>query len=727
MNNELALKLPKRIIGLADLSYNLWWSWNVEARELFKILDRRLWADVVHNPVKFLQQIPQTSLVAASQNPRFLERYDTVMELFKKNMTASHTWLNSKHPEMSNHIIAYFSLEFAIHNALPIYAGGLGILAGDYCKEANDIGLPLIGVGYMYPQGYFHQHINKEGWQEEIYQHMNFEEAPITPLLDSNSKHIIVQVPMNDHAVSVAVWVVNIGKTKLYLLDTNLEENTAEDRELSARLYVADREIRLQQEIIIGIGGVRVLRALGLNPCIWHVNEGHTAFMMLERIRELYKSGINFEEAIAQVRASSIFTTHTPVPAGNDLYPVKMVEKHLRHYWQEMDIDKNKFLNLGTHPSNPEAFNMAVLAINLSSQHNAVSQKHADTCRKIWQFLWPDIPENDVPITYVTNGVHVATWIAPQMDVLLDRYFENNWKEKIDNPELWQKILDIPDDEIWRLRRWLKYKLVRAVEDRIRRRLSEDNISPAQALAMGSLLDTEALTIGFCRRATEYKRATLLFHEMDRLKRILKDQLNPVQIVFAGKAHPNDDGGKYIIQEICRHAKDPDIEGRIAFIEDYDLHMARFLVHGVDVWLNNPRWDEEASGTSGMKSCLNGGLHLSLLDGWWYEGFNRKNGWGIERDTNDSDSTSTDKSDAEHIYQTIEEKVIPLFYDRDLEGIPHQWIRLIKESMLSIPPFFNTRRMAKEYTELMYVNAADHAHIDNIGPSNTPSSPEYNI
>jgi starch phosphorylase len=723
MNNALSLKLPRRISGLADLSYNLWWSWNMEARDLFKILDRRLWSEVVHNPVKFLQEIPQTSLVAASQNPLFLEKYDTVMKLYEENMAASQTWYNSNYPEMSKHVIAYFSLEFAIHNSLPIYAGGLGILAGDYCKEANDIGIPLIGMGFMYPQGYFHQHVNGEGWQEEIYQQLNFNESPITPLLNNNGERIIVDVPLNDHAVKVAVWVVNIGKNKIYLLDTNIEDNSPDDRQLTARLYISDREIRLQQEIVIGIGGVRVLRALGLKPCIWHVNEGHTAFMMLERVRELYKAGIAFDEAVKQVRACSIFTTHTPVPAGNDVFPVEQVEKHLNHYWNELDIDRNSFLNLGIHPSNPSAFNMAVLAINLSAQRNAVSQEHATTCRRIWHYLWPEIPENEVPITYITNGIHIATWIAPQMEALLNKHLGNDWQDKIDDPLLWQKILDIPDQEIWTLRRWLKHKLIRAIEDRIRRRWAEDTILPTQALAMGALLDTDALTIGFCRRATEYKRATLIFRDMDRLKRILKDSLNPVQIIFAGKAHPNDLTGKHIIQEIFKHSIDPDIEGRIAFVEDYDLHMARFLVHGVDVWLNNPRWGEEASGTSGMKSCLNGGLHLSLTDGWWNEGFNGNNGWGIERDPAATDNTSSDKSDSEHIYQTIEEKVIPLYYDRDLEGVPHDWIRLIKESMRSIPPFFNTRRMAKEYTRSMYVNAAHHIHVnEDMKSDSAPSS-----
>jgi glycogen phosphorylase len=727
MNIELSFKLPKRINGLAALSYNLWWSWNMEARELFKILDRRLWSEVVHNPVKFLQHIPQQVLVAASQNPKFLEKYDAVMALFHKDLTETKTWFYTNYPDMAKHVIAYFSLEFAIHNSLPIYAGGLGILAGDYCKESNDIGIPLLGVGFMYPQGYFHQHVNSEGWQEEIYQHMNFAEAPISPLLNENGQRIIVNVPLNDHGVNVAVWVVNIGRNKLYLLDTNLEENSPEDRELTARLYIADKETRLQQEIVIGIGGVRVLRTLGLNPCIWHVNEGHTAFMMLERIRELYKTGVPFNEAVEQVRSSSIFTTHTPVPAGNDVFPAALVEKHLSHYWREMDIDRNLLLKLGIHPSNPSEFNMAVLAINLSSQRNAVSQKHAETCRRIWHYLWPDIPENEVPISYVTNGIHVASWISPQMDGLLNKYFGSDWQERIDEPELWQKVLDMPDDEIWRTRRWLKYKLIRAIEDRIRRRWSEDTITPAQALAMGSLLDTDALTIGFCRRATEYKRATLIFRDMDRLKRILKDTMNPVQIVFAGKAHPNDITGKHIIQEIYKHANDPEIEGRIAFIEDYDLHMARFLVHGIDVWLNNPRWGEEASGTSGMKSCLNGGLHLSMVDGWWNEGFNGNNGWGIDRDLNAKDDESTDTADAEHIYQIIEEKVIPLYYERDLEGVPHKWLRMIKESMRSIPPFFNTRRMAKEYTRSMYVNAADHIHTENTDPINPLSASDYSI
>ncbi len=701
--SELVIKLPRRIDGLAELAYNLWWSWHLEARELFKVLDRNLWTVTVHNPVQMLQRIPQSALVAASQNPEFLRRYDYVMDRFKDDMSAEHSWFMEKYPGMSGHKVAYFSLEFAIHNSLPIYAGGLGILAGDYYKEASDIGVPMIAIGFMYPQGYFHQNVDKDGWQEEIYTQLNFNEAPITQLIKSDGKPLIVEVPLDDHSIYVAVWYVNIGKLKLYLLDTDIDQNSPDDRKLSARLYVGDREIRLKQEIVIGIGGVRVLRALGISPCVWHANEGHTGFMMLERIRELVNAGMDLGEAVKQVRACTIFTTHTPVPAGNDTFPLNLVEKYLEHFWLDLNIDRESFLALGTQATDGSAFNMTVLCLNLSSTRNGVSQLHGETCRRIWHSLWPELSENEVPITYVTNGIHVPTWVSPQANRLYAKYLGVDWLKRHDDPALWQKIDNLPDKELWEMRRWLKYKLVRAIEDRIRQRWSATGLDTTQTLAMGSLVDSEFLTLGFCRRSTEYKRATLIFHDIERIKKILKDEQRPVQIVFAGKAHPDDMVGKYLIQEIYKLGKDPDFMGRIAFVENYDMHMARFLVQGVDVWISNPRWLEEACGTSGMKSCLNGGLQLSVLDGWWCEGYNGSNGWAIENLCASCDAQSQNSADSEQIYRLLEEKIVPLFYDRDLDGIPHGWIAKIKGSISSIAPFFNTKRMIKEYAESMYI------------------------
>jgi starch phosphorylase len=714
MNNESVSKLPRRIDGLSELAYNLWWSWHIEARQLFKALDNPLWKATGHNPVKLLQQIAPYRLVAVAQDPLFLKKYDSVMSDFKDAMSEGDTWFNTKYPHLAQHTIAYFSLEFAIHNSLPLYAGGLGVLAGDYCKESSDLGLPMVGIGFMYPQGYFNQHISADGWQEELYEQLNFGEAPISPVLTAQGQPMNVEVPLDTRSVRITVWQVNVGRVKLYLLDTNVEGNSPPDRELSARLYAGDQEMRLQQQIIIGIGGVRVLRALGIQPVIWHVNEGYAAFMILERVRELVAKGLNFTEAANLVRATTVTTIHTLVPGVNDTFPREQIEKYFHSYRESLKLDMEELLKLGSQGSDNSAFNTTVLGLKMSDYRNGVSQLHGGTCRRTWHSLWPDKEEKDVPINSVTNGVHVPTWVAPQAARLYETYLDHDWLKRHDDPTLWEKVLDIPDEEIWAMRRWLKNKLISAVKERARRRWVEDHVEPAQALAMGGLLDPEALTIAFCRRFTSYKRATLIFHDFDRLKRILQNELQPLQIIFAGKAHPNDERGKQLIQKIYNAAKDPEFGGQIVFVEDYDMHMARYLVHGADVWLNTPQPLHEASGTSGQKAALNGVLHLSVLDGWWCEGYNGKNGWTIHGDSETSDSADRDKADAEDLYRLLEDKVVPLYYDRDINGVPHGWIQVIKEAIRSNAPLFSARRMAKEYTEQMYLPAAQDSQTIQI-------------
>lgn len=704
-----ALDLPKRISGLGELAYNLWWSWHIEARDLFKILDRPLWKTTGHNPVKLLQRIAPYRLVAAAQNPVFLKKYDLVMSDFKNDVVAGHTWFSRHYSGLTNNPVAYFSLEFAIHTSLPLYAGGLGILAGDYCKEASDLGIPMVGVGFMYPQGYFRQRISVDGWQEEVYDQLNFEEAPITPVFDEQGEIMKVNVPLDDRAVKVSLWQVNVGRVKLYLLDTNIEDNPPVDRHLSDRLYVGEREMRLEQEIIIGIGGVRVLRALGIEPAIWHANEGHIAFMTLERVRELVEKGLDFNAAVKQVRATTIFTTHTPVPAGNEVFPLDLMEKYFHRYWTSLGMDRDSFFKLGTQDSDKTGFNMTVLALRLAGHCNGVSQLHGRVCRRMWHPLWSDVEEKDVPISSITNGIHVPTWVAPQISTLYEKYLAPDWIRRHDDPSLWERVLDIPNEELWAARQWLKSKLISAVDDIVRKRWSEDAVQPVQALAMGVFLDSEALTIGFSRRFTDYKRNTLMLHNIDRLKRILKNPLQPVQIIFAGKAHPYDISGKYLIQEIYKAAKDPDIGGRIAFVENYDMHLARYIVHGVDLWLNTPQPIKEASGTSGMKAALNGVPHLSMLDGWWYEGYNGANGWAVNpvhHDADALDSPEQNRENAEDFYSLLEDKIIPLYYERDIYGIPHGWIKLIKEATRSNAALFSARRMVKEYTAQMYSKAA---------------------
>jgi len=714
MNNESVSKLPRRIEGISELVCNLWWSWNIEARQLFKALDNPLWKATGHNPVKLLQQIAPYRLVAGAQDPLFLKKYDSVMSDFKDAMSGGDTWFNTKYPHLAQHTIAYFSLEFAIHNSLPLYAGGLGVLAGDYCKESSDLGLPMVGIGFMYPQGYFHQHISADGWQEEFYEQLNFGEAPIRPVLTAEGQPMTVEAPLDMRSVRVNIWQANVGRVKLYLLDTNVEGNSPSERELSARLYAGDQEIRLQQQIIVGIGGVRVLRALGIEPVIWHANEGYTAFMMLERIRELVVKGLNFTEAADKVRATTVFTIHSLVPGGNDTFSPDLIEKYFHRYWDSLRLDRETFLELGRRESDNSAFNMTVLGLRMADYRNGVSQLHGGLCRRMCHSLWPDAEEKEIPISSVTNGVHVPTWIAPQTARLYETYLDHDWLKRHDDPTLWEKVLDIPDEEIWAMRRWLKNKLISAVKERARKRWVEDHVEPAQALAMGGLLDPEALTIAFCRRFTSYKRATLIFHDFDRLKRILQNELQPLQIIFAGKAHPNDERGKQLIQEIYNAAKAPEFGGQIVFAEDYDMHMARYLVHGADVWLNTPQPLHEASGTSGQKAALNGVLHLSVLDGWWCEGYNGKNGWAIHSNSETSDSADQDKVDAEELYRLLEDKVVPLYYDRDINGVPHGWIQVIKETIRSNVPLFSARRMAKEYTEQMYLPAAQDSQAIQI-------------
>jgi starch phosphorylase len=726
VNDLLSGKLPKRIEGLTELAYNLWWSWHIEARQLFKALDRPLWKAVGHNPVKLLYQIAPYRLVFAAQNPSFLQRYDSVMSHFKADMSTVHPWLTAECPSLSHHTIAYFSLEFAIHSSLSIYAGGLGVLAGDYCKEASDLGLPLVGLGFMYPQGYFHQHISDNGWQEEIYEQLNFNEAPIKPVLTHQGQQLTVDMPLDSRSVKVAVWQVNVGRVKLYLLDADIEENSPADRQLSTRLYVGDREMRLQQEIVIGIGGVRVLRALGIEPTIWHANEGHSTFMMLERARELVENGLDFTEAANTVRASTVFTTHTPVPAGNDVFSLDLMDKYFHRYWSRLGLDRDTFLNLGMRKDNDSVFNMTVLGMRMSDRRNGVSQLHGRVCRHMWHSLWPDTNEENVPIGSVTNGVHVPTWVAPQIAILYEEHLNQDWLKNHDDPAVWESIHDIPDEELWEVRRWLKNKLIHRVQDRARKRWTEDLVTPVQALAMGALLSTDALTLGFCRRFTDYKRSALVLNDIDRLKHILQNELQPVQIIFAGKAHPMDERGKELIQEIYNIAKDPQVGGRIAFVENYDMHMARYLIRGVDVWLNTPRPLHEASGTSGQKAALNGVPHLSVLDGWWYEGYNGNNGWAISDDLKEIDPAYQDKLHANELYRLLEEKIIPLYYDRDLFGVPHGWIQVIKETIRSNTPLFSARRMTKDYVTQMYLpstqdnqlSLSETTHMHQISDSN---------
>jgi glycogen phosphorylase len=706
-NEALEMKIPERIKRISELAYNIWWSWHPEARNLFRALDYPLWTSSGHNPVKLLSEIRSEDLIQASQDPAFLKRYDSVLANFDADLSSNDKWFLTQFPNIFVGPIAYFSMEFALHNSLPIYAGGLGILAGDMCKESSDLGLPLVGIGFMYPQGYFKQRVSVEGWQEEVYQHLEFDKAPIIPLRSLNGRRKIAQVNIGNRDLAIGVWLVKTGRVNIYLLDTNLEENSIEDRQLSARLYTADPETRIQQEIILGIGGVRILRELSLSPSIWHANEGHSAFMNLERIREQIVSGKTFDAALQEIQSSTIFTTHTPVASGHDSFSYDLMDKYFCNYWPLLSIDRERFLSLGRADSrNQSNFNMTALAINTSKQCNAVSGLHEIETKKMWNVIWQGVPFEQIPISHVTNGIHVPTWISVEFVRLFEKYIGNNWLKLQDNFDEWKKIIDIPDEEIWALHITLKKRLFEVITERAQNTYSRLDTKPQQAIAGGSLLNPQVLTIAFARRFAEYKRPALILYDIDRLKKIINNPSRPVQIVFSGKSHSADFSGKYLLHRIYLLAQDREFQGRIAFVEDYDMHMGRYLTHGIDAWLNVPQRLKEASGTSGMKAGINGIPNISIRDGWWEEGFNGRNGWVIGHGPEAANWPDQDKNDAESLYTLLEEKIVPLYYQQSRNGIPHEWVKMIKESISSIMPQFCASRMMKEYTQKFYIPAA---------------------
>jgi starch phosphorylase len=703
-------KIPEAVGRLDEVAYNLWWSWHDGARVLFKRLDRTLWKQTTHRPVKMLSEMTAEQIRRATDDPLFRRAYNAVLMHFDRDTQSEDLWFPTHYPELMDRPVAYFSFEFGLHQSLPIYSGGLGILSGDHCKEASDLGLPFVGVGFLYPQGYFRQRIPSHGWQEAVYAPLNPDEAPIRPVFDQDGQRVIVQVQLDREIVRAELWHVQVGRVNLYLMDTDVPQNSPWDRELTHRLYGGDQEMRIKQEIVLGIGGVRALRALGYNPAVWHMNEGHSAFLLLERIRELVEKGRTFEEAVENVRATSVFTTHTPVPAGHDAFPFHLVERYFWHYWPTLGLDREAFLRLGAHQQEwGSAFNMTVLALRHAAHTNAVSELHGRVSRRMFQSVWPDTAEEEVPVISITNGVHVPTWMAGSMSRLLDKYLGVDWIEHHDDPALFARINDIPDVELWEVRQHLKRKLTSFIRERARERRINGEMDPEQVLTAGTFLDPEALTIGFARRFATYKRATLLFRDMERLKALLHDRYRPVQVVFAGKAHPADEPSKHLIQQIYNLAKDPAFGGRIAFVEDYDMHVAHYLVQGVDVWLNTPRRPYEASGTSGMKAALNGVPNLSVLDGWWAEGYNGFNGWSVGTVKQLEDPRQQDQVDAESLYRLIEEEVAPLYYHRDSDNVPRDWIQIVKEAIRTAVPVFCTRRMIKEYTQRMYVPAARQA------------------
>jgi starch phosphorylase len=705
MTNPQLPQLPERIKRLTELAYDLWWTWNSAAREVFRRMDYALWRQTAHNPVLMLRNATADQLAILANDQEFLRVYDAAIDALDRARAAQDTWWHKEIGDQPGSI-AYFSAEFALHQSLPIYAGGLGVLAGDHCKEASDLGLPLIGVGFMYPQGYFHQKISPEGWQQESYERLNWADAPIEPACASDGGNCIVPVPLGNRSVLVQVWRVRLGRVKLYLLDTDLEENAPWDRELSARLYGGDRETRIQQEIILGVGGVRALKALGATPAVWHLNEGHAAFVVLQRIRDLIEAGQTFDGALEEVRRTTVFTTHTPVPAGHDAFPFNLVETHLAGCWGTLGAYRDRFMQLGAYDNGSGMqFNMTALALRTANGVNAVSQLHGVVTREMWGPIWPGLAEDARPVRALTNGIHEPTWLSNEMARLFDQYLPSDWRDRHDEPSIWAAVQQIPDEALWAARGLLREYLFAFIRDRARQRWRYEQVSAGRVVAAGTLLDPNALTIGFARRFTGYKRPELIFHNPQRLQAILNGARRPVQIVFAGKAHPADETGKHHLQQVYRRALDPAFGGRIAFVDDYDLHVAHFLVQGCDVWLNNPRKPLEASGTSGMKASVNGVPHLSIGDGWWAEGYTGENGWVIEGHAPADDHDGVDAADAAALYELLERQIVPTFYDRDANGIPRRWLAIVRQAILTVAPRFSARRMVKEYARHLYAPA----------------------
>ena len=700
--------VPEPVARLRELAYNLWWSWNADARAQFRRIDPDLWDDVVGNPVKFLAHVSQHRLDQAAQDAGYLSGLQRVMEQFDRYMSRT-AWFQQEFPKFGDESIAYFSMEFGIHECLPIYSGGLGILAGDHLKSASDLGIPLVGVGLLYRQGYFQQRLATDGWQIEEYPALDFYEAPLTQEFDASGAPLRVQVELGKQPLLADIWRVQVGRVPLYLLDADIPENAPELRTITHRLYSGGDEMRIRQEILLGIGGIRALEALGRRPAVCHMNEGHAAFLALERIRQcMNEHGVDFGEAREAIMPGNVFTTHTPVPAGIDHFESALLESYLSPYLSSLQLSFSEFEAIGKiDASNPsELFSMAVMALRLAGMANGVSALHGHVSRKMWHNVWPGAPKEEVPITSITNGIHTESWIAPEMAHLLDNYLGAHRVERPEDETLWKRVEDIPDVELWRVHERRRLALVGFARRRLREQLRRRGAPPAEMQAAEESLDPEALTIGFARRFAPYKRGDLIFRDTERLLRLVCNAERPVQFVFAGKAHPRDDKGKEIIKSILTHIHKPEFRRRIIFIENYDITVGRVLVQGVDVWLNNPIKPREASGTSGMKVGPNGGLNFSILDGWWPEGYNGENGWAIDEGRIGGDAEYRDHVESEAIYDLLEKEIVPAFYDRGADNLPRRWIQRVKESMQTVSPQFSTGRMVQEYAAKLYVPTA---------------------
>ncbi len=701
-------QLPKRIDKLSVIANNLWWSWNSDFLKLFKMIDIDLWENIGKNPVKFLKLVPQEKLEEYSKNSEFLKEYDRVVGNFENYMNSKSTLFSKKHPENKNDLIAYFSAEYGLDEILQIYSGGLGILSGDHLKAASDLGIPLVGVGLLYKKGYFHQVINGAGRQENTYRDLDLDDLPITHVKDEKGNDLIVESRIQRKRLYLKVWQINVGRVKLYLLDSDIEENADQDfRAITQYLYGGDQETRIRQEIVLGMAGAHLLRKLNLNPTVYHMNEGHSAFLILELARELVEEKeLSFRNALSIVSSKTVFTTHTPVPAGNDIFPVELMEKYFKNFWSRLGIEREEFLRLGMNPKEEmeSGFNMGIFALKCSGKKNGVSKLHGGVSRELFSDVWPEISANESPITHVTNGVHTCSWLAPTMKELYNKYLTPYWQDNIYLENTWNKINNIPDKELWDTHYERKVKLMKLVRDNTINRLRRNGMRYEEIMDIVSRLNPDILTIGFARRFATYKRATLIFRDLERITEILNNSYRPVQIIFAGKAHPRDVEGQELIRQIHELSMKPQFKGRIFLLEDYDIAMSRYLVSGVDVWLNNPRRPMEASGTSGQKASINGVLNFSILDGWWVEGYNKENGWIIGKNKEYDSYDVQDNEDCQSIYDTLENKIIPIYYDKmNGENYSTRWVRLMKNSIISTGWQYSTARMLVDYTENLYL------------------------
>ena len=714
-------QLPKRVERLSEIANNLWWSWNTEFLRLFEEIDKDLWENTGKNPVKFLKLIDQEKIESLSNDQEFLNKYNKIVENFDNYMNSKDTWFNKNYSNnRNNDLIAYFSAEYGLDEILPIYSGGLGILSGDHLKSASDLGLPFVAGGLLYKNGYFHQRINAQGEQCSEYHNIDLYNLPITSVKDQMDEDIIIDIELGDRTLYLKIWQINVGRIKLFLMDSDIEKNDEDLRNITLRLYGGDKEMRIRQEIVLGMAGVRVLKTLGYNPTLYHMNEGHSSFLTLELIKNIMQEKqVSFDMAKEIATVQTVFTTHTPVPAGNDIFDISLVDQYFNKFWPKLGIDRETFLKLGMKDCDnlEPGFNMGILALRIAGKKNGVSKLHGEVSRELFSEVWSNIAEDESPITYVTNGIHTCSWLAPNIKELYNKYLPAYWQDKIHLDTTWEKIDNIPNEDLWNEHVERKEKLIRLIKSNITERYLKSGVGYDEIADIVNNLNPKALTIGFARRFATYKRATLLFKDISRLTQILNDSNRPVQIVFAGKAHPQDKEGQDLIKYINEISLMPQFKGKIFILENYNIGIARYLVSGVDVWLNNPRRPMEASGTSGEKASVNGVVNFSVLDGWWAEGYDGTNGWTIGTNASYNSYEEQDKADSNSLYHVLESKIIPAYYNQDKDGVSKEWVTYMKNSIKTTGGKYSTSRMVVDYVNDLYMPLCNlnHEYFEDLG------------